>query len=175
MEGFERRKGWWSLQPVTDPAIPAGDPAWSNHPIDRFLREAQMSRDSRWRRTPTLRLSYVGCSSCWSGCRQALREERQTFEKAFASNPAAAVAARVDSLLASPHFGERWARHWMDWLRYAEAQGGQENPTIENALNIAIHDPGTERRCLVSRFNQRTFGGRSFITATTNRSAIRNQ
>ena len=41
--------------------------------------------------------------------------------------------ALVDELLASPHFGERWARHWMDWIRYAESHGSEGDPAIAGA------------------------------------------
>ena len=39
----------------------------------------------------------------------------------------------VDSLLESPAYGERWARHWMDWVRYAESHGSEGDPGIRNA------------------------------------------
>jgi len=45
----------------------------------------------------------------------------------------AAVERVVDRLLASPHFGERWARHWMDLVRYAESRGHEFDPIIPNA------------------------------------------
>ncbi len=39
----------------------------------------------------------------------------------------------LDRLLASPRFGERWARHWMDWVRYAESHGSEGDPAIPHA------------------------------------------
>ena len=39
----------------------------------------------------------------------------------------------VDTFLDSPQYGERWARHWMDWIRYAESHGSEGDPTIPNA------------------------------------------
>jgi hypothetical protein len=45
----------------------------------------------------------------------------------------AALENLVDSLLASPHFGERWARHWLDLVRYAETRGHEFDPDIPNA------------------------------------------
>jgi hypothetical protein len=45
----------------------------------------------------------------------------------------AARAAVVDRLLAGPHFGERWARHWMDVMRYAESRGHEDDFLIANA------------------------------------------
>jgi len=44
-----------------------------------------------------------------------------------------AIEALIDSLLHSPHFGERFARHWMDWIRYAESHGSEGDPAIDNA------------------------------------------
>ena len=44
-----------------------------------------------------------------------------------------AIEHLVDSLLASPHFGERWARHWLDLVRYAETRGHEFDPEIPNA------------------------------------------
>ena len=49
-------------------------------------------------------------------------EQVAEFEQAFAKNPDKATEQLVDRLLASPHFGERWARLWMDVARYAEDQ-----------------------------------------------------
>ncbi len=51
----------------------------------------------------------------------------------FADAPEHRRERRVDALLASPHFGERWARHWMDLVRYAESRGHEEDFAIANA------------------------------------------
>src|SRR5262249_8072207 len=52
---------------------------------------------------------------------------------AFAADPSpAARAAVVDALLASPHFGERWARHWLDLVRYAASLGHEFDFPIPN-------------------------------------------
>ena len=48
--------------------------------------------------------------------------EMSKFVAAFATNADAAIAAKVDELLASPHFGERWGRYWLDIARYADTQ-----------------------------------------------------
>jgi len=45
----------------------------------------------------------------------------------------ASVEKLVDQLLASPAFGEKWARHWMDWIRYAESHGSEGDPKLVNA------------------------------------------
>ena len=55
-------------------------------------------------------------------------------QRAFLADTAAGRRERVvDALLASPHFGERWARHWMDLVRYAESRGHEEDFAIANA------------------------------------------
>jgi hypothetical protein len=51
----------------------------------------------------------------------------------LADDSPAAFAKLVDRLLSSPHFGERWARHWLDLVRYAETRGHEFDPVIPNA------------------------------------------
>jgi len=48
-------------------------------------------------------------------------EQIDTFTKSYAQHPASSIQQLVDQLLASPHFGERWGRHWLDVVRYAES------------------------------------------------------
>lgn len=47
-------------------------------------------------------------------------EAMERFAEAFAKDAKAALEAKVDELLASPHFGERWGRHWLELARYAD-------------------------------------------------------
>ena len=49
--------------------------------------------------------------------------EARVFHAAYQQNPEAAIATKVDQLLARPQFGERWGRHWLDVARYAESSG----------------------------------------------------
>jgi hypothetical protein len=65
----------------------------------------------------------------------ATTDEMRAFEASWAQNgPEKAIAAQVDALLDSPHFGERWARHWMDWFRYSEGHGGQGDFEVPGAF-----------------------------------------
>jgi len=59
--------------------------------------------------------------------------ELETFEKDHRAASQAAIERVVDRLLASPQFGERWARHWLDLVRYGESRGHEFEPTIPNA------------------------------------------
>lgn len=60
-------------------------------------------------------------------------EEIKAYEQAYAKDPEAAIGAEVDRLLSSPHFGERWGRHWLDLMRYAESHGHEFDYPIHNA------------------------------------------
>src|SRR5262249_17399051 len=110
----------WAYVPVRRPIpLEVVEPAWAGNPIDRFVRaklaaegiEPAPAADRRiWIRR--LYLDLIGLPPT--------PEDVNGFLEA--SSPAA-VAKVVDRLLASPHYGERWARHWMDVVRYADTNG----------------------------------------------------
>lgn len=118
---FQKRLDWWSLKPVrkAEPPVVA-DPAWSREPVDRFIRArldtaglvpAPAADEATLRR----RLSFV-----LTGLPPFL------FDGEGSGEP---IEAFVDRLLASPHFGERFARHWMDVVRYTDTYGYEwDNP-----------------------------------------------
>ncbi len=60
-------------------------------------------------------------------------EEAAAFEKEFSQDQTAAVKGLIDRLLASPRYGERWARHWLDVVRFAESHGFEMNRVRPNA------------------------------------------
>ena len=129
----ERRSQWWSFRPITNPKPPEAA-AWSEHPVDRFLAEAwhgsklEPSTDAD-AMTVLRRLHYVV-----TGLAASEAEIREFVEAWKRDGATKAVASKVDSLLVSPHFGERWARHWMDWFRYSEGHGGQGDFEIAGAF-----------------------------------------
>src|SRR6185369_951482 len=68
-------------------------------------------------------------------------DQAEAFVKASAANPQSAVASLVDQLLASPHYGERWARHWLDVVRYADSDGQEsdaDRPTAHHFRDFVI-------------------------------------
>ena len=73
-------------------------------------------------------------------------KQAEGFLTAFDSDPEKAVEDLVDELLASPHFGERWGRHWMDVARYAESTGMERNFSYPHAWRY--------RDYVVASFNQ---------------------
>lgn len=126
---FEKRRHWWSLQPlqkVTPPIVTDND--WSDRAVDRFLlqklRQAKLQpAEAASPRTLIRRLSFV-----LTGLPPSPTEVEQ-FVADAKQNRQAAYEGLVDRLLASPHFGERFARHWMDVVRYTDTYGYEwDNP-----------------------------------------------
>lgn len=116
----EARKSHWSLQPVVLPAVPDGTwPEWEQTPIDRFITRrladggiapsAPASRAVLLRR---VKFDLLGLP--------ATAEEIEDFVGDSAPDAWSRV---VDRLLASPRYGERWGRHWLDVARYADTKG----------------------------------------------------
>ena len=148
-EGFvlkEKSKAdasFWSLQPVKEVAPPEVTDApqqWSQHAIDRFvwskLREQGLRPNpSADPRTFIRRATF----DLW-GLPPSF-EEVQAFERDCSEThtipdeqlPAAAVERLIDRLLQSPHYGERWARHWLDIAHYADTHGFERDQIRPNA------------------------------------------
>jgi hypothetical protein len=127
---LERRKQWWCFQPVKASPVPAG-PA-GTHPVDAFI-DAKLKETGLQPVTAThprsliRRLNYVITGLPPSP------EEISAFEQAASLDLSAATEALVDRLLQSPRYGEAWARHWLDWVRYAESYGSEGDPEIPYA------------------------------------------
>ncbi len=127
---------WWALRPLVRPALPElNDPHGSNDqdgpvgPIDRLVRD---------------RLHKAGLSPAPAADRRTLIR-RLSFDliglppspeevAAFVDDKQPDAYGRlVDRLLASPHYGERWAQHWLDVVRFAESQGFERNKFYPSA------------------------------------------
>ena len=127
---FARRKKWWSLQPVRRVEPPAvKNQAWSEHPIDRFvlakLEEHGLQPAARADKRTLLRRATFALTGL-----PPTPDEVQAF---LVDESPEAFEAVIDRLLNSPRFGERWARHWMDLVRYCESHGSQGDPELPNA------------------------------------------
>jgi hypothetical protein len=127
-----RRAGydWWSLQPVRRPEPPVvNDVAWPRNEIDRFVLaklEASGLHPSREadRRSLIRRLYF----DLWG-----LPPTPEDVAEFVADDSPRAYERLVDRLLDSPHYGERWARHWLDVIRFGESQGFERNKLRPNA------------------------------------------
>ena len=124
---LEERKKWWSLQPVQNPDPPTvRQEKWPSNDYDNFL--LRKLEEKGWspaqpadRRTLLRRLSFdlIGLAPS--------PEELHAFVSDRSGN---AHQKQVDRLLASPHFGEKWARHWMDLTRYGETKSFEDDYTM---------------------------------------------
>jgi hypothetical protein len=125
----EQRKRWWSFQPIRHSQPPEVDGRRRTNPVDGFI-DARLERvglapvEEADRRTLIRRLTYV-----LTGLPPSVKE----IASFVADDSSDAYERLVDRLLASHRFGERWARHWMDCLRYSEGHGGQGDPQIPYA------------------------------------------
>lgn len=130
---LERRKKWWSFQPIAMVELPGADGANKN-PIDRLIGHALESANLAASPTvdsPTLvRRLYFSLTGLPPTADEAIEWTRE-IDAAASQNMV--IEQLIDELLRSPRFGERWARHWMDWIRYAESHGSEGDPKIENA------------------------------------------
>jgi hypothetical protein len=124
---LEAGRKHWSFQPPTSPPVPQPkDRAWATGAIDRFIRvgleEKKLRPVADVPFAPMLRRIYFDLTGL-----PPPPDEIDPFAAAYAADPAGAVAQLVDRLLASPQFGERWGRHWLDIARYSDSSGGAHN------------------------------------------------
>lgn len=121
---------WWSRQPLTKPPPPAVRSAgWARTPIDQFvlakLREKGLEpAPPADKRTLLRRLTFD---------LTGLPPTPEEVDAFLADASTDAYEKVVDRLLASPHYGERWARHWMDVVHYAETHGHDQDRPRPNA------------------------------------------
>jgi hypothetical protein len=124
------RKTWWSLQPIRKPEPPrVNDAAWSQHPVDQFLLAKMEARSLKPAADADPRTVIRRLTFALTGL-PPTPEEVNAFVETAAHDSKAAIAVATERLLASPRFGERWARHWMDLVRYAETHGSEGDPEI---------------------------------------------
>ncbi len=112
-------KPHWALQSVRKPSVPAVKSDWAKNPVDRFilakLREQGGEPAPRADKRTLLRRATYDLTGLPPSA-----EEVEAFER---DSSADAFAKVVDRLLASKHYGERWGRHWLDLVRYADTAG----------------------------------------------------
>lgn len=120
-EAFQRAKRreskHWAFQPLVRPTLPAAFA--DKHPVDAFvlakLAEKQLAPSPRADQRTLLRRLYLDLT----GIPPTL-DEMDSF---LADRSPNAYEKVVDRLLASPHYGERWGRHWLDLARYSDTDG----------------------------------------------------
>ena len=127
----KRRREHWAWKPVASAVKPptVKDTHWPAGGIDRFilakLEEKKLKPAPAAERVALLRRVYFDLIG--------LPPKPAEIEAFLNDTSPQAFAKIVDHLLGSPHFGERWARHWLDLVRYAETRGHESDYIIPNA------------------------------------------
>lgn len=123
----------WSFKPLKRPPLPpATDPTWVRDDLDRLVLAGLVSKGLRPNADAPRHTLIRRATLDLHGLLPTLKEVRD-----FESDPAPdaqAFAKVVDRLLQSPRFGERWARHWLDVVRYADSVGRSWNAPFIQAF-----------------------------------------
>ncbi len=117
----------WAFQPIKKPEVSASARQWDGatpvrNPIDGFvaakLKEAGLKPAPATDPETLCRRIYLDMT----GLKPSF-EQQATFVKAYQQNPITSVQRLVTEMLSSPHYGERWARYWLDIARYSDTEG----------------------------------------------------
>ncbi len=121
---------FWSLRPVRKPPLPqVRNRAWVRNPVDAFVL-AKLEASGLAPAPPAGRRELIRRLSFDLTGLPPTPEEVDAFVRDARPD---AYERLVDRLLASPHYGERWARHWLDVVRFAESQGFERDKIREHA------------------------------------------
>lgn len=132
---LDKATAHWAFQRLhqVEPPSRHPDDDWSKSPIDLFIRQPLNELGIRPAppadaRTLVRRLYFdlIGLPPT--------PEQTQVFIRAHADNPDFAIRELVDQLLDSPHYGERWGRHWLDVARYADSDGQEADADRPHAF-----------------------------------------
>ncbi|TWT62781.1 Planctomycete cytochrome C [Rubinisphaera italica] len=137
---LEKGREHWAFQPPVKPNVPST--ADTQNPIDAFLQQAMSEQGLTLLKQADKRTLIRRASFDLIG----LPPTPEDVDHFLADESADAFEKVVDRLLASPHYGERWGRHWLDIVRYADSNGLDENVAHGNAWRY--------RDYVVESFNQ---------------------
>lgn len=118
----------WAFQRAKRPAVPSNN----GNPVDAFLGRKLKQAGLKANGPADARTLIRRASVVLTGL-PPVPERIAKFESEFAREGEAAYEILVEELLASPHFGERWAQHWLDVIRWAETNGSEANLYRRNA------------------------------------------
>ncbi|REJ89553.1 MAG: DUF1553 domain-containing protein [Planctomycetota bacterium] len=113
----------WAFQPIANPPVPQIDDAWQRNEIDAFvlakLRSEGVKPSPEAARHVLIRRVYLDLIGLSPSPEELERWTHESSDDWY--------AMLVDHLLASPHYGERWGRHWLDLARYADSDGFEKD------------------------------------------------
>ncbi|MEM7144251.1 MAG: PSD1 and planctomycete cytochrome C domain-containing protein [Verrucomicrobiota bacterium] len=122
-------EGIWAFQPLTKPDIPKSD---HKNPVDAFIAEKRDAAGFKAAPKADPRTLIRRATYDLTGLPPTPREVFD-FTNAYEKNSHKAWNDLIDRLLASPHYGERWAQHWLDVARYADTAGMSNDYERSNA------------------------------------------
>lgn len=123
-EFSEEEKNFWAYQPVSHPVAPKPrDEAWVKSPIDAFIL-ARLEEKNLSPAAPADKLTLLRRATYDLTGLPPTETEIRGF---LADGSPDAFTKVVDRLLASPRYGEKWGRHWLDVARYADSTGNDED------------------------------------------------
>ena len=133
-QNLEAAREFWSLRPLQKSEAPAvKDEAWCRTEVDQFIRHGQEAKkiqpNSLASPRTLLRRAYFDLTGL-----PPSEENTADFMEAAAKDFDKAYENLLDELLASPRYGERWARHWLDLVRFAESNGYAFDKDRKNAF-----------------------------------------
>jgi hypothetical protein len=125
-----RGRDLWSLKPVRDPAVPSvKDASWPLTPVDRFVL-AKLEEKGLKPVAPADKRTLIRRATFDLTGLPPTPAEIDAF---LADDSPGSFATVIDRLLASPAYGERWGRHWLDVVRYADTAGDNSDYPIPQA------------------------------------------
>ncbi len=124
-EASKADKSWWAYQPLKETGPPEGSFA---HPVDAFLAE-KLTEKKLSMNPPADRRTLIRRATYDLTGLPPTREEVDAF---LSDTDSKAYENLIDRLLDSPHYGERWGRHWLDVVRFGESRGFERNLIINN-------------------------------------------
>jgi mono/diheme cytochrome c family protein len=142
------KKTWWSLQPLRNfapPEVPGAPEAWQREPIDRFIHAGLAAKGLSPSPPASPREFIRRATFDLTGLPPTPEEVERFVSELSAENAPASVQATqgeqqekayerlIDRLLASPRYGERWGRHWLDVVRFGESTGFERNIIRDDA------------------------------------------
>ena len=112
----------WAFQAIVRPELPGN----SQNPIDAFINK-RLEKEGIPKNQEAEPLALIRRASVVLTGLPPQSSRVAEFLSDHQRNPKQAYASLIDELLASPHFGERWAQHWLDVIRWAETNGSESN------------------------------------------------
>lgn len=121
----EETKQWWSYQTPGRPNSPTSNDGWARNEIDQFVQkrliDSAITPSAEASKQTLIRRAYYDLIGLPPTIKQVNEFVNDNDPKAFEK--------LVDQLLESPHYGEKWARHWLDLVRYAESNSYERDGT----------------------------------------------